>query len=76
MAVWDLNSNLDVFSMQTLLRGLIYVKFLKVRQELLFPATAEETVLIMSFFLGDLSSFSISIKPKLTILGQHIDHAV
>jgi hypothetical protein len=53
MAVWDLNSNLDVFSMQTLLRGLIYVKFLKVRQELLFPATAEETVLIMSFFLGD-----------------------
>jgi hypothetical protein len=25
MAVWDLNSNLDVFSMQTFLRGLIYV---------------------------------------------------
>ena len=24
MAVWDLNSNLDVFSMQTFLRGLIY----------------------------------------------------
>jgi hypothetical protein len=23
MAVWDLNSNLDVFSMQTFLRGLI-----------------------------------------------------
>jgi hypothetical protein len=26
MAVWDLNSNLDVFSMQTFLRGLIYVR--------------------------------------------------
>jgi len=26
MAVWDLNSNLDVFGMQTFLRGLIYVK--------------------------------------------------
>jgi hypothetical protein len=25
MAVWDLNSNLDVFGMQTFLRGLIYV---------------------------------------------------
>jgi hypothetical protein len=25
MAVWDLNSNLDVFSMQTFLRGLIEV---------------------------------------------------
>jgi hypothetical protein len=25
MAVWDLNSNLDVFSMQTFLRGLIYL---------------------------------------------------
>ena len=24
MAVWDLNSNLDVFGMQTFLRGLIY----------------------------------------------------
>jgi hypothetical protein len=27
MAVWDLNSNLDVFSMQTFLRGLIYFRF-------------------------------------------------
>jgi hypothetical protein len=27
MAVWDLNSNLDVFSMQTFLRGLIYVRW-------------------------------------------------
>jgi hypothetical protein len=26
MAVWDLNSNLDVFGMQTFLRGLIYVR--------------------------------------------------
>jgi hypothetical protein len=26
MAVWDLNSNLDVYSMQTFLRGLIYVR--------------------------------------------------
>jgi hypothetical protein len=26
LAVWDLNSNLDVFSMQTFLRGLIYVR--------------------------------------------------
>jgi hypothetical protein len=26
MAVWDLNSNLDVFSMQTFLRGLLYVR--------------------------------------------------
>jgi hypothetical protein len=25
-AVWDLNSNLDVFGMQTFLRGLIYVR--------------------------------------------------
>jgi hypothetical protein len=25
MAEWDLNSNLDVFGMQTFLRGLIYV---------------------------------------------------
>ena len=24
--LWDLNSNLDVFSMQTFLRGLIYVR--------------------------------------------------
>jgi hypothetical protein len=29
MAVWDLNSNLDVFSMQTFLRGLIYVSHSK-----------------------------------------------
>jgi hypothetical protein len=27
MAVWDLNSNLDVFGMQTFLRGLIYVRW-------------------------------------------------
>ena len=27
MAVWNLNSNLDVFSMQTFLRGLIYVRW-------------------------------------------------
>jgi hypothetical protein len=26
MAVWDLNSSLDVFGMQTFLRGLIYVR--------------------------------------------------
>ena len=26
MAVWDLNSNLDLFGMQTFLRGLIYVR--------------------------------------------------
>jgi hypothetical protein len=26
VAVWDLNGNLDVFSMQTFLRGLIYVR--------------------------------------------------
>jgi hypothetical protein len=26
MAVWDLNSKLDVFGMQTFLRGLIYVR--------------------------------------------------
>jgi hypothetical protein len=26
LAVWDLNSNLDVFGMQTFLRGLIYVR--------------------------------------------------
>jgi len=27
MAVWDLNSNLDVFGMHTFLRGLIYVRW-------------------------------------------------
>jgi len=27
MAVWDLNSNLDVFGMQTFLRGLVYVRW-------------------------------------------------
>jgi hypothetical protein len=26
MSVWDLNSNIDVFSMQTFLRGLSYVR--------------------------------------------------
>jgi hypothetical protein len=26
MAVYDLNSNLDVFGMQTFLRGLVYVR--------------------------------------------------
>jgi hypothetical protein len=26
LAVWDLNSNLDIFCMQTFLRGLIYVR--------------------------------------------------
>jgi hypothetical protein len=28
MAVWDLNSNLDVFGMQTFLRGLVFRKVL------------------------------------------------
>ena len=46
MAVWDLNSNLDVFSMQTFLRGLIYVRWaIQAHLSLLFSSASVNLVL-------------------------------
>lgn len=34
------------------------------------------TALTMTSFFGDYISFSVTIQPRLTILGAHIDHGV